>query len=168
VTLPLVTARLVVRESTSEDVPELARAYADPEVIWWSPEPFSLEDARSWVASALRGYADDGLGLYAVEERSGGRLIGDTGLVARVLEGTPMVEIGWHLEREVWGRGYATEEARAVRAHAAAIGLTEMCALIVPENERSRRVAQKLGMTVDRQVVHAGLPHDLRALDLPA
>lgn len=146
----------------------MARAYADPEVIWWSNAPFSRDDARDWVARALEGYVHSGMGLYALELRSSGRLIGDCGLVSRHLEGEPLVEIGWHLERAAWGNGYATEAARAVLAHAAALGLSRVCSLIVGHNERSRRVAEKLGMTLDREVVHAGLPHDLWVLDLAA
>ena len=106
------------------------------------------------------------MGLYAVVLRAGGRLIGDCGLVARVVEGAPVVEIGWHLERAAWGRGYATEAARGVLTHAAALGLGRVCSLIVPDNVRSRRVALKLGMEMDREVEWAGRAHDLWMLDL--
>ena len=155
-----------MREFTDDDVPELARAFADPEVIWWDPAPFTLESARAWIARAREGYADSGMGLYAVLLRDGGRLIGDCGLVARVIEETPVVEIGWHLERAAWGHGYATEAARGVLAHAADLGLGRVCALIVPDNVRSRHVARKLGMEIDREVEWAGRPHDLWTLAL--
>ena len=164
--LPVETARLVVREFTDDEAAELARAFAGPDVIWWDPTPFTLDAARAWIARARESYAESGMGLYAVLLRGGGRLIGDCGLVARVIEDTPVVEIGWHLERASWGHGYATEAARGVLAHAADLGLRRVCALIVPENVRSRRVAEKLGMTVAREVVHAGLMHDLWALDV--
>jgi [ribosomal protein S5]-alanine N-acetyltransferase len=168
VALRIQTQRLVVREFDEDDVPELARAFVDPEVIWWDPEPFTPEKARAWVAKARDGYRSTGCGLYALELRAGGRLIGDCGLVTQRLEGEQLVEIGWHLERTAWGRGYATEAARAVLEHAVELGLRRVCSLIVPGNERSRRVAQKLGMTIMRQVEHGGLPHDLWELELPA
>jgi len=166
VSLPLETERLVLREFAADDAPEVARAFADPEVIWWDPAPFSLPSADSWVARAREGYAATGMGLYAVLLRADGRLIGDCGLVARVIEGAAVVEIGWHLERAAWGHGYATEAARGVLAHAAGLGLSRVCALIEAGNVRSRRVANKLGMEIDRKVEWGGRPHDLWMLDL--
>jgi [ribosomal protein S5]-alanine N-acetyltransferase len=166
VPLPLQTERLVVREFTDEDAPGLARAFASPEVLWWDPAPFTLERARAWIAKARDGYARSGCGLCAVESRDAGRLIGDCGLVVQAVDGEEVVEIGWHLERSAWGRGYATEAARAVLEYAAELGVGRVCSLIVATNDRSRRVAQKLGMTVERQVTHGGLPHDLWVLDL--
>ncbi len=154
--------------SRTDDADDVARAFADPEVIWWDPAPFTLEAARVWVARAREGYACSGMGLYAVVLRAGGRLIGDCGLVARVIQDTPVVEIGWHLDRDSWGHGYATEAARAVLTHAEDLGVRRVCSLIVPGNLRSRRVAEKLGMTIAREVVHAGLPHDLWVLPLTA
>ncbi len=161
----LQTVRLVVRPFCDGDEREIARAFTDPEVIWWD-QPFTLEKARSWVARAREEHARSGLGLSAVVRRSDGRLIGDCGLVPRAIGGEDRVEIGWHLERDAWGRGYATEAARAVAAHAEDIGIRSLCSLIVPGNARSRRVAEKLGMTVERQVVHAGIRHDLWTLIL--
>jgi [ribosomal protein S5]-alanine N-acetyltransferase len=166
VTLPLRTPRLVVREFAGDDAPELARAFASPEVLWWEPEPFTLDKARAWVARARAGYERSGMGLYGVVRAEDGRLIGDCGLVVQTVESHALVEIGWHLEREAWGRGYATEAARAVLTHAAELGVRRVHALIVPANVRSRHVAERLEMRVDRQVVHAGLPHDLWVLEL--
>ena len=164
--LPIRTDRLVVREFTEGDAAELSRAFASPEVLWWDPAPFTLERARAWIAEARDGYARSGCGLYAVELRDGGRLLGDCGLVLRTVGGEKFVEIGWHLERRAWGRGYATEAARAVLAHSEDLGVRRVCSLIAPGNLRSRRVAEKLGMVVEREVVHAGLTHDLWVLPL--
>jgi RimJ/RimL family protein N-acetyltransferase len=165
VTLPLETARLVIRAFGDGDEREIERAFADPEVIWWD-QPFTLQKAVAWVARAREESARSGMGLYALVLRADGRLIGDCGLVPRAIDGEELVEIGWHLERPAWGRGYATEAARAVLAHAEELGVRRVCSLIVPGNLRSRRVADKLGMTIAREVVHAGLPHDLWVLDL--
>jgi [ribosomal protein S5]-alanine N-acetyltransferase len=166
VALPIETDRLVVREFTGDDEQELARAFADPAVIWWDAAPFTLEAARAWIAQARDGYSASGTGLYAVVVRASGRLVGDCGLVVRVLEGQQVVEIGWHLERSAWGHGYATEAARGVLMHAAAMGLSSVCALIVADNVRSRHVALRLGMEIDREVEWGGRAHDLWVLHL--
>jgi len=168
VTLPIPTERLVVREFADDDVADLARAFADPTVIWWEPAPFTLDRAREWVTRAREGYVADGMGLYAVVTRAEGRLIGDCGLVPRVIEGTRVTEIGWHLERSAWGHGYATEAAHGVLGLGAELGLGSVCALIVPDNVRSRRVAVRLGMAVDREVEWAGRAHDLWVLEIAA
>jgi RimJ/RimL family protein N-acetyltransferase len=167
VSLTLLTDRLVVREFRAGDAAALARAFADPEVIWWDPAPFTPDKARAWIDTARDAYARSGFGLYAVELPDAGCLIGDCGLVARTVDGQHLVEIGWHLGRAVWGRGYATEAASAVLAHAAGIGLRRVHSLIAPGNARSRRVAERLGMTVDRQVEWGGRQHGLWVLDLP-
>jgi RimJ/RimL family protein N-acetyltransferase len=166
VSLPILTDLLVVREFADGDAAELARAFQSPEVLWWDPAPFTHERARAWIARARVGYARSGCGLYAVGLRDDGRLLGDCGLVVRTVEREELVEIGWHLERGAWGRGYATEAARAVLLHAESLGVRRVCSLIVPVNARSARVAEKLGMRVERQVVHAGMAHDLWALDV--
>ena len=166
-TLPLHTERLVVRELTADDVEALAAVFADPAVLWWEPAPYTREQTQRWLDATLRRYRDDGCAEYAVVIESTGDLIGDCGPVYRDIEGERLPELGWDLRSDMWGHGYATEAARGVLTHAAGLGLRRLFSLIVPDNERSRGVARRLGMTVERQVVWANRPHDLWALDLP-
>jgi len=114
----------------------------------------------------LRRYREDGCAEYAVVIESTGDLIGDCGPTYREIDGQRLPELGWDLRSDMWGHGYATEAARGVLTHAADLGLRRLFSLIVPENERSRAVARRLGMTVERQVVWADRPHDLWALNL--
>jgi len=115
----------------------------------------------------LRRYREDGCAEYSVVIASTGDLIGDCGPTYREIDSLPLPELGWDLRSDMWGQGYATEAARGVLTHAADLGLRRVYSLIVPDNERSRGVARRLGMTVERQVVWAGRPHDLWALDVP-
>jgi RimJ/RimL family protein N-acetyltransferase len=79
------------------------------------------------------------------------------------------VEIGWRLSRRAWGRGLATEGATAARDHAFdVLGLEQLISIIHPENERSRRVATKLGMDVSERVLHPGLGHDVEVWRIAA
>ena len=105
-----------------------------------------------WV---LRGH-----GVWAVEERGGGQLVGRVGLLFP--EGWPGLEVGWLIARPHWGKGYATEAARAAMDWARAeLDATHLISLIADDNERSERVAQKLGMAVEGRATILG-EHDVR------
>ena len=166
-TLPLHTGRLVVREFTLDDLDALTVVFADPAVLWWEPAPYTRQQTREWLELTLARYRDDGCAEYAVLIESTGELIGDCGPAYREIEGRRLPELGWDLRSDRWGHGYATEAARGVLTHAGQLGLRRLYSLIVPANQRSRRVAEKLGMTIERQVVWSERPHDLWALDLP-
>ena len=93
-----------------------------------------------------------GWGLWAVEVQGGERFIGFVGLNEPTFEAhfTPAVEVGWRLDRDQWGRGYATEAARAaVDFGFRGLDLTEIVAMTVPANARARKVMDRLAMTRD-------------------
>lgn len=106
-----------------------------------------------------------GLGWSAALDRRSGEA------VANVVVRTPAVEtggleLGWHVALAHQGRGVATELARGAVAHARELGADRVVALIVARNEPSRRVAEKLGMTVEGTVEYGGEPHLLYAASL--
>jgi len=166
VSLPLKTARLVVREFTPADLDGVAALFADPAVLWWEPAPFTREQSQEWLARTLQRYREEGMGEFAVVLASDGHLVGDCGPVWREVEGRRLPELGWDLRSDEWGKGYATEAARGVLTHATDLGLRRVYSLITPENRRSQAVARRLGMHVERRVVWADDPHDLWALDV--
>jgi [ribosomal protein S5]-alanine N-acetyltransferase len=168
--LPVHTERLTVREFTLADLDGLAALYGDPRVLWWEPEPFSREKTESVLRETLVRYRRDGVGEYAVLDRETGELIGQCGPVFREIEGEKLPELGWDVRSERWGRGYATEAAKAVIAHLAGrVGgerIPRLYSLIRDDNPRSQGVARNLGMSIERQVVWADMPHDLWVLDI--
>jgi RimJ/RimL family protein N-acetyltransferase len=87
------------------------------------------------------------LGVWAVERRADGTVLGTVLLLAMPNAEHGEVEIGWHLHTDSWGRGYATEAARAVLGHAFGAGLPEVLAVTHLDNGPSQAVARKLGMT---------------------
>lgn len=119
-----------------------------------APNPIqSIEEAFSTI-ERWRGISNSNsmLGIWAITLRNGDR-VGTVPLEMAPLssEQTPRPlsgdhEIGWHLHPKHWGHGYATEAAAAVLGRAYAAGVAEVIALIHPENERSKRVAARLGM----------------------
>jgi RimJ/RimL family protein N-acetyltransferase len=101
-----------------------------------------------------------GLSPWAVVLPDGGDSIGRIGLAPTRIEEKHEIELAWMLHPDHWGRGYVTEIAReSVRIAFGDLGLEHLVALTLTHNERSENVMKALGMTYDREVTHAGLPH---------
>jgi RimJ/RimL family protein N-acetyltransferase len=124
---------------------------ADPEVMRYIGEGRALDRAETWRAMALSlgHWALRGFGLFAVEEKATGALVGRIGLLFP--EVWPSIELAWTLARARWGEGFATEGAAAVRDYAfRTLGLPRLISLIAPENAASIRVAERIGERFDR------------------
>jgi RimJ/RimL family protein N-acetyltransferase len=116
----------------------------------------------AWLRTCFeRYYQTWGFGPYAVVERQRQAVIGYCGLFFFPdINGQPEVEIGYRLERSAWGRGYATEAARAVRDFAFGdLGMQRLIAIIDPSNIASIRVAEKIGMHHEAEVMLEGYTH---------
>jgi RimJ/RimL family protein N-acetyltransferase len=148
----LETERLLLRRWTPADRAAFALLNADARVLEYLPAALSRE-ASDHVADRIEAhFAQHGFGLWAVEVKEGPQFIGFIGLAQPRFEAhfTPCVEIGWRLAAEHWGRGYATEGARAALAFGfQELGLAEIVSFTVPDNIRSRRVMEKIGMRHD-------------------
>jgi ribosomal-protein-alanine N-acetyltransferase len=139
------TERLGLRELSLADLDQLHAIFADPEMMRFYPAPFTRERTEGWIAWAMRGYAERGHGLWAVERKADGLLLGDCGIVAQQIEGQELLEIGYHIRRDQWGQGYATEAARACRDYAfAQLGAQQICSIVDPLNLASRAVAGRV------------------------
>jgi RimJ/RimL family protein N-acetyltransferase len=124
---------------------------ADPEVREHLGDLLTREQADASVARYEAAFEAHGFGWFAVEVPATGEFIGFAGL-DRIDEGLPFtgVEIGWRLARSAWGKGYATEAARAVLAFGfETLGLPEILALTTVGNVRSQAVMRRIGMTRD-------------------
>jgi RimJ/RimL family protein N-acetyltransferase len=131
------------------------------------PAPLSRDESAASMARYRAHFAEHGFCFWAVERCADSRFVGAIGLsIPRfVAHFTPCVEIGWRLAREHWGRGYATEGARAALGDGfARLHLKEVVAFTVPPNLRSRRVMEKLGM---RTAVEDDFDHPLLAPEHP-
>ena len=147
------TDGLLLRRWREEDFDASARICADPEVMWYMRVgcPLTREEAGQRVAATLRHWEERGFGLWAVEEKVSGAYIGRLGLLYHDdwPEGEHKTEVGWLLDRSCWGRGLATEGARAsVRYGFEELGLERIISIIRPENAASRRVAEKAGLAL--------------------
>src|ERR1700751_3443005 len=161
--LTLKTKRLILREWNGADREPFARRTADPRVMEYWGEPMSREQSDEVVDRIEAHFRTHGFGLCAAELAEGGDFIGFIGFSVPTFEAafTPCVEIGWRLAAEYWGAGLATEGAREiVRFAFEELKLPELVSLAALENERSRRVMVKLGMTHDpaENFAHPNLP----------
>ena len=165
----LTTERLILRRWRESDRETFARMNADPGVMEFFPALLSREESDALIDRIEAHFEEHGFGLFAAEVRGDGSLIGFTGLNNPDFPAPfmPSVEIGWRLRKEYWGRGLATEAARAVLYYGfETLRLKEIVAFTVPANTRSRRVMEKLGMAQDSaaEFDHPRLPagHPLR------
>lgn len=141
------TARFVLRQFTAGDLDELAAMRADADVMRYIGTGAAQDrgQARAWLEKNESRWEQYNLGMWAVMLKEKGALLGWCGLA--MLDDTDEVEVGYGLARAHWGRGLATEGARAsLRYGFEILGLRRIVAVAIPENSASRRVMEKLGM----------------------
>jgi len=145
------TQRLTLRPWRNADLEPFARITADPRVQEHFPSLMSAEESAALATRIRSDMTERGYGLWAVETPEL-PFAGYVGLAVPSFEAhfMPRVEVGWRLASEAWGQGYAPEAARAAVAYGfGVVGLDEIVSFTVPQNDRSRRVMEKLGMTHD-------------------
>lgn len=146
----LQTPRLLLRELTDGDHEALYEMYQDPRMNRYlgGPPPPREEYWRRVRETWPAYYARHGFGLWATVRREDGRLLGRCGLLSQEVDGERHAEVAYALAPEFWGRGYATEAARAIRDHAfRTLDAPHLISLILPENTPSIAVAERNGMT---------------------
>ncbi len=146
------TARLLLRDWRDDDLAPFAALNAHPEVTRYLPAPLSRAESDALALRIRRELLECGYGLWAVESPGEAPFLGFVGLAAPAFDApfTPCVEVGWRLAWPFWGKGYATEAARAVLSHAfGPLGLREVVSFTTEANLASRRVMEKLGMRRD-------------------
>ncbi|HEV3469756.1 MAG TPA: GNAT family N-acetyltransferase [Pyrinomonadaceae bacterium] len=151
------TSRLRLRPFTPADLDALAAVAADPEVMRYIGDgrPLTREETEHNLRSIMDAYRRRGFGRWAMIEKAGGALLGYCGLTCP--RESPGVELVYLMARRAWGRGLATEAARAcLRYGFEELGLERIYALTMPGNERSRRVLERVGMRFLRDDCYFG------------
>ena len=163
------TERLLLQRWREEDREPFYRMNSDARVMEFFPEYLTQAQSDSLVDRINEHFKKHGFGLFAAELRKDQTFIGFVGVAVPSFKVhfTPCVEIGWRLAANYWGRGLATEGARAVVKYAfEELALDALVSFTVPRNIRSRRVMEKVGMThdVSDDFDHPDLPegHPLR------
>jgi len=161
------TDRLLLRTWKEEDAEPYYEMNQDPHFLEFLPYAISMEQAKEYVVNTNNRIAENGFSFFAVEEKESGILVGSLGLekIEEPFPFAPAIEIGWRLAFPHWGKGYATEGARAVLEYGLkTLGLAEIVAYTFVENYRSQRIMEKIGMKRDfaGDFLHPQLPNDHR------
>ncbi|HLQ61414.1 MAG TPA: GNAT family N-acetyltransferase, partial [Candidatus Acidoferrales bacterium] len=155
----LTTKRLHLRGWRPEDEAPFAAINADPEVArYLRGRPETAEETAALLERIRQHWQKWGYGLWAVERIADLRFIGFVGFSHHGWF-QDRVELGWRLSRECWGHGLATEGAQAALAYGLeTLGLEQIISVIHRDNAASRRVAEKIGMHLEREAQHEDLP----------
>ena len=144
----------------SEDLTSFTSLFSDREVMQFSDDgPRNSEWVENWVERQEGQFKKNGLGHMAVVELDSNNVVGYCGLVEEDIDGNHETEIGYRLKRKAWGKGYATEAARAVLEYAHGKGIQRVVATIDPSNEASLKVAKKIGMVYEKDIMMPGYTH---------
>ena len=165
----LETERLALREMVAGDVDNLLAIFQDPVAMRYYPATKDRREAADWIARHRRGYAEHGIGMWIAEFRGTGHFAGQCGLTALEVDGRWEVEIGYLFLRRFWGQGLATEAACGCRDHGfGPLGRSRLIAIMTPANAPSRRVAEKTGLRLEKEIVWRGLPACVYAIERSA
>lgn len=148
------TPRLVLRPFAATDVDLLVPIFAKP-AVWEFPygRGFSRQETQAFLDQQVSHWTAYGFGCWLASEAGSGRPLGYVGLSVPTFlpELLPAVEVGWRFDPDVWGRGYASEGAVAALHYGfETLGLAKICSVPQSENQASVRVAERIGMRLDR------------------
>lgn len=157
--ISLQTPRLLLRSFAEDDLDEMSALMANADFMRFSLGVFSREQTAGFL-DKMRARDRHGLpSQFGVIFRAEERLVGFCGFFPQIVDDLDELEIAYRLHPDYWGRGIATEAARAVRDYAFDdLKLSRVISLIHPDNLASRRVAEKNGMTPEKETVFRGFP----------
>ncbi len=148
------TPRVTLREFNASDLEVLVKLMGDEDQMSLYLRPRTRDETNAWLDRHISLYQEHGYGLWLIEKNVGGHFLGYCGIRPRTIEGREETEMAWHIHKLFWNHGLATESAAACRALAfARFGISRLVAVIDPVNEPSHRVAQKIGMRAEREMV---------------
>ena len=162
----LETPRLTLRPFVEQDLDRLAELMANRDFMRFSLGVFTREKTSEFLEKIITWDRNGQPSLFAVTDRASGRLIGYCGFYHQIIDGTKEIEIGYRLDPDYWNQGLITEAARAVRDHGFRdLNLPRLISLIHPDNLPSRRVAEKVGMKLEKETVFRGFRTNVFAIN---
>lgn len=148
----LETERVRLREFTHRDLDALAAMVADAEQMGFYPSTRSRDEAQQWIERNRALYATHRFGFWLIEDINGRTFLGYAGIRPITIEGADEIEMGWHTAKDVWNQGIATHAAAACRDLAfTRFAMSRLVATIDPSHTASLRVAEKIGMQLEKE-----------------
>ncbi|NLU51534.1 MAG: GNAT family N-acetyltransferase [Clostridiaceae bacterium] len=140
--------RLILRKIMRDDFELLAKMLKDIDVMYAWEHAFSDEEINNWIINQLKRYHEDGIGYLLAIDKNTNETVGQIGLLRQLINGEKCWGIGYILCKEHWGKGYATEGAKACLGYAFnVLDADKVICDIRPQNIASINVAKRLGMT---------------------
>ena len=141
------TERLILREYTWDDFNDLYEILSCPITMSYYPKPYDEEGTKRWINWCLNSYKNEGFGLWAVCLKNSNKFIGDCGLSIQNIDGEKLPEIGYHINKNYWKKGYAKEAANAVKKWTFENTKYEkLYSYMNKENVASYKTAESIGM----------------------
>jgi len=148
----LETERLKFRQMGNNDVDHLMEIFADPVTMQYYPSTLSRDDAMKWINWNINNYEKHGTGLWICELKEDEDFVGQCGIIPQIVDGNQEMEVGYLLVRKYWGKGLATEAAKALIDFGFNnLGLERLIATIYHKNTPSIRVAERIGMKFEKR-----------------
>jgi [ribosomal protein S5]-alanine N-acetyltransferase len=146
------TKRLILKEYSYKDTPELNKILSNPKTMSFWPAPFTEQQTENWIHNNIKRYKELGFGRWAVILKETNELIGDCGIMISEIDGKQENDLGYIFHYPYWKKGYAVEAAEACKEHAFSnLGIQRLCANMAFDHKASRRVAEKIGMKKEKE-----------------
>ena len=159
------TERLILRKMREDDAGAFLDIFSDPIAMRYFGVIFDRPRMDQWVRNNLEHEEQHGFSLLSVTLKDNGEVVGDCGLETDKIDGQMIVGIGFDFRRSYWGKGYATEAALAVLKYGfTRLEFDSISGWIDPENTPSQRVAERIGMTVEKYVIRGGKKYALYSI----
>ena len=155
--IKLETERLYLREFTNEDFAPLADVISDPETMKHYPKPYDEKGVQRWLSWSFENYEKHGFGWWAMILKETGEFLGDCGITMQNIDGELLPEIGYHIQKRYWRRGYGSEAARGVRDWAFEnTDFDSIYSYMTTDNVASYATAESIGMKRIKEYVDEG------------
>lgn len=165
------TQRLILRPFTLEDLDDLAKILADPDVMEFSTTgPITREATQKFLEEkVLKEYKEWGTSVLAVIHKEDNQLIGFCGINHQILDGNPVAELGYRFAKAYWGQGLATEAAKAcmedVHRH---LSIPRIVSIIEKDNTRSIALAERVGLRYEFDSIYKEIPVRIYSYEYPS
>lgn len=154
------TERLVLREYQESDFLSLFEILSDPVTMQHYPKPYDEEGTKRWINWCINSYQKNGFGLWAIILKESNTFIGDCGISLQNIDGQWLPEIGYHINKHYWQKGYAKEAALAVKEWAFKnTNYNALYSYMVSTNVASYKTAMSIGMKKIKEYLDDGVLH---------